>query len=224
MPAWAVRTCGICGMPGLAAGRHDQDLSAATACDTCDEGQCALVGQTRCQACTASLAGTTTINGMVPVGVVYDALQDCVLQPAVGIGADAGAVRINAITQTTLRSVVLTGREPQDFAPELNAEPNIDDTAETDTDTESPGSTETQQLQPTPQAKWWREAFSLGVQAAVTVALAGTANSDLAVRSAVMRPSASVSVEIVGAAADDRLVGDGRRRIEATAEQDEGVC
>lgn len=206
-----------------ATGRHDQDLSAATPCVTCDVGQCAPAGQTRCQACTASLAGTTTLDGMVPVGVVYDALQDCVLQPAVGIAADAGAVQISTITQTTVRSVVLQGREPQDFASEVDADTNIDATVDTDTDTdtESSASADSQQLQPTPQAKWWREAFSLSAQAAVTVALAGTANSDLAVRAAVMRPSTSVTVEIVDVAADDTHLGDGRRRAEEAATEDE---
>ena len=147
-------------------------------------------------------------EGEVPVGVVYDALQDCVLRPAAGEPSEAGAVRIVSITQTAVRTVFLYGREPADFAPELPAA-NTEDGDSDDEAAEDAADAAAQQLQPTPQAQWWREAFSLGAGAAVSVALAGgsgsSGSSSTALRSAVMRPSAAVSVEILDVSSEWRL-------------------
>ena len=120
-------------------------------------------------------------------------------------------MRIVSIAQTAVRTVFLYGREPADFAAELpaaNAEDGDSDD-EDDEAAEDDADAAAQQLHPTPQAQWWREAFSLGAGAAVSVALAGgsgsSGSSSTALRSAVMRPSAAVSVEILDVSSEWRL-------------------
>ena len=122
-------------------GRHDTDSDASTECTACEIGMCARAGQVNCASCGAMVDASVSIGGVLPVGLVYGALDDCVNAPEVGVRADGGAVRITTITQTVVRTVTLAGTTVQQFNGSSSAE-----------------------------AVWWRDAFARGVAAAVATA------------------------------------------------------